>query len=157
MNRTIRGIAAAVSLGAVLSAQAQVKVEDAWVRATVPSQKATGAFMRLTAPADARLVGASSSRAPVVEVHQMAMENDVMKMRRVPAVALPAGTAVELRPGGYHLMLLDLKDQMKAGEAVRLTLIFESADGKRETVDVDAAVRPLNTAAPAPALGGHRH
>lgn len=157
MNRTIRGIAAAVSLGAVFSAQAQVKVEDAWVRATVPSQKATGAFMRLTAPADARLVGASSSRAPVVEVHQMAMENDVMKMRRVPAVALPAGTAVELRPGGYHLMLLDLKDQMKAGEAVRLTLIFESADGKRETVDVDAAVRPLNTAAPAPALGGHRH
>lgn len=147
MNRIIRITAAALLLGSALSAQAQVKIKNAWVRATVPSQKATGAFMQLTAPADMWLVGASSSRVPVVEVHEMAMQNDVMKMRQIPAVDLPAGKAVELKPGGYHLMLLNLKDQMKAGDSVPLTLTFENASGKRENVEINATVRPLNTTA----------
>lgn len=157
VNRMIRLTAAVLALGAALSAQAQVKVENAWVRATVPSQKATGAFMQLTAPADMRLIGASSSKVPIVEVHEMAMENDVMKMRQISAVALPAGRTVELRPGGYHLMLLNLKNQVKAGETVPLTLTFEVAGGKRETIDIDAMVRPLNTSAAPLSPGNLKH
>lgn len=146
----------ATLLGAALmaSATAQVTVKDAWVRATVPQQKATGAFMQLTAAKDTRLVSASSSAVPVVEVHEMAMDNNVMKMRQIPALELPAGKGVELKPGGYHLMLLDLKQPMKAGDTLPLTLVFEDKAGKRETVEVKAEVRALNaTAKPAE----HKH
>ena len=92
---------------------AQVKVGDPWVRATVPQQKATGAFMSLTAEKGTRLVEAKSPVAGVVEIHEMAMENNVMKMRAVPGLDLPAGKPVELKPGGYHVMLMDLKGRKK--------------------------------------------
>ena len=88
-------------------AQTTVKVEDAWVRGTVATQKATGAFMRLTPSANARLVEAKSPVAGVVEIHEMAMENDVMRMRQVPGLDLAAGRTLELKPGGYHVMLMD--------------------------------------------------
>ena len=127
------------------AAQAQVAVNDAWVRATVPAQKATGAFMRLQAAQDSKLVSASSSVARVVEVHEMALENDIMRMRQVPFVALPAGKAVELKPGGYHIMLIDLKKQVKEGEAVPLSLVFEDQDGRRRQLNVHAEVRALST------------
>jgi copper(I)-binding protein len=78
-----------------LAAQAQVTVKDAWVRATVPQQKATGAFMQLQSAQDAKLLSAQSPVAGVVEVHEMAMDGGVMKMRAVPSLALPAGKAVE--------------------------------------------------------------
>lgn len=135
---------------------AQVTVKDAWVRATVPQQKATGAFMQLNAAKDSKLVSATSSLTPVVEVHEMKMEGDVMKMRQVPAVELPAGKSVELKPGGYHVMLMDLKQQVKEGDTVPLALVFEGKDGKRETVQVKAQVRALNTAAK-PAGHDHKH
>ncbi len=102
------------------AAFAQATVRDPWVRATVPQQKATGAVMRITSPQDARLVAASSPIAGAVEFHQMAMEKDVMKMRAVRAIALPAGKTVELKAGGYHVMLLELKRQVKEGETVFL-------------------------------------
>lgn len=127
------------------TALAQVSVTDPWVRATVPQQKATGAFMQLTAPADARLVGARSPAAGIVEVHEMVMEGDIMKMRAVPAVELPAGKTVELKPGGYHVMLIDLKAQVKEGDVVPLTIVVEGKDGKREDIEVKAAARPLNS------------
>ena len=88
---------------------AAVKVEGAWARASVQGQKATGAFMRLTAKDGARLVRAESPAAGLAEVHEMKMEGDIMKMRAVPTLDLPAGKTVELKPGGYHIMLLDLK------------------------------------------------
>jgi copper(I)-binding protein len=113
------------------------------VRATVPAQKATGAFMKLTAVRDARLVEARSPVAGVVELHEMKIEKDVMKMGAVPALDLPAGKTVELKSGGYHVMLMDLKQQMKAGETVPLTLTIEGADKKRSTVEVKAAVRAM--------------
>jgi protein SCO1/2 len=91
-----------------------------------------------------KLVSASSPVTPVVEVHEMAMQDGVMRMRQVPALALPAGKTVELRPGGYHVMLLDLKQQVKEGDTVPLTLVFEGQDGKRETLEVKAPVRALN-------------
>ena len=134
-----------------------VDVQDAWVRATVAQQKSTGAFMRLTAKADSRVVAARSPVAGVVEVHEMAMEKDVMRMRAVPALALPAGQTVELKPGGYHVMLMDLKAPVKAGEVVPLTLTLESASGQRSTLDIQAEVRALGTPAAMPAGHGAMH
>ncbi|MBT9503043.1 MAG: copper chaperone PCu(A)C [Burkholderiaceae bacterium] len=139
----------ATLLGAALmaTASAQVTVKDPWVRATVAQQKATGAFMQLTAAKDTRLVSVSTSLTAMAEVHEMAMDNNVMKMRQIPALDLPAGKAVELKPGGYHLMLMDLKQQVKAGDTVPLTLVFEDKAGKRESVEVKAEVRALGAPA----------
>ncbi|MEZ5705998.1 MAG: copper chaperone PCu(A)C [Burkholderiaceae bacterium] len=123
--------------------QITVKVEDAWVRGTVASQKATGAFMRLTSPSDARLVSVSSPVAGVAEIHEMAMENDVMKMRQIPGLALPAGKTTELKPGGYHIMLMALKGQVKGGDTVPLTLTFEDGDKKTFTQEVNLPVKAL--------------
>jgi hypothetical protein len=125
------------------SAWAQVDVREPWVRATVPAQKASGAFMRLTATQDTRLVEARSPVAGVVEIHEMALVDNVMRMRAVAAIELPAGRTVELKPGGYHVMLMDLKQQLKAGETVPLTLVVEGRDGKRQSIEVAAPVRPL--------------
>jgi len=161
MKNRIAHILAVTSAALLLTAHAahaQVTVKDAWVRATVPQQKATGAFMQLSAAKDTRLVSASSPVTPVVEVHEMAMQDNVMRMRQIAALDLPAGKAVELKPGGYHVMLLDLKQQVKEGDTVPLTLVFEGKDGKRETVEVKAPVRALNASAqPAAGHGGHKH
>ena len=136
-------IASLLTLTASAWAQTTVKVEDAWVRGTVASQKATGAFRRLTSAADARLVSATSPVAEVVEIHEMAMENDIMKMRQIPGLALPAGKATELKPGGFHIMLMGLKGQVKGGDTVPLTLTFEGADKKTFTQEVSAPVKAL--------------
>jgi len=130
---------------------AQVSVKDAWVRATVPHQKATGAFLQITAARDSRLVEVRSPVAGSTELHEMSMTNNVMKMRAVAAVELPAGKPVEFGPGGYHIMLLELKGPVKEGESVPLTLVVEGRDGKRESVEAKAAVRPLTAHG-----GGHK-
>ena len=122
---------------------AQVNVQDAWARGTVAGQKATGAFMKLEAAKASRLVSASSPVAGVVEIHEMAMENNVMKMRAVSGLDLPAGKPVELKPGGYHVMLMELKEQMKDGQSVPITLVVEDKDKKRQNIEVKALVRPL--------------
>lgn len=135
-----RSTTAFAALLFALPAVAQVTVTEPWVRGTVAGQMATGAFMQLKSAKDAKLVEARSPVAGVVEIHEMAMENNVMRMRAVPALDLPAGRSVELKPGGYHVMLMDLKQQMKEGEVVPVTLVIESA-GKREVVEVKAPVR----------------
>ena len=132
---------AALALGAAVSAQAQVHVDDPWVRTTVPEQKSTGAFLSLTDAKGGKLVAASSPVASSVEIHEMKMEGDIMRMRAVPSVALPAGERVEFKSGGYHMMLLGLKQPVKAGDTVPLTLVVEDAAGKREKVDVRAVAR----------------
>jgi periplasmic copper chaperone A len=132
-------LAAALSV-ASFSVLAQVSVAEPWVRGTVASQMGTGAFMKITAAASARLVGASSPVAGVVEIHEMALVNNVMRMRAVEALELPAGKAVELKPGGYHVMLMDLQRDLKEGETVPLTLVIEQG-GKRQNVEVKAPVR----------------
>jgi copper(I)-binding protein len=134
---------ALIAASAAALAQSSVEIKDPWVRATVAQQKATGAFMQLTAKTDSKLVEAKSPVAGVVEIHEMAMDNNVMKMRQIPGLALPAGKAVELKPGGYHVMLLDLKAQVKEGDVVPVTLVFEGKDGKRETVEIKAPAKPL--------------
>ncbi|WP_373991947.1 copper chaperone PCu(A)C [Duganella sp. BuS-21] len=133
-------------LMAALPALAQVSVGEPWVRATVAAQKATGAFMTLTSTQNVKLVGVSSPAAGIVEVHEMKMDNDMMRMRQIPALDLPAGKSVKLAPGGYHLMLLDLKQQLKDGDKVALTLEIEDAQKVRSKVVVDAPVKPLNAA-----------
>ena len=148
-----------LALTAAAWAQTTVKVEDAWVRGTVATQKATGAFMRLTPSANARLVEARSPVAGVVEIHEMAMENDVMRMRQVPGLDLSAGRTLELKPGGYHVMLMDLKQPLKAGEQVPITLVFEDAAQKRFTQEIKAPVTALGGGiAPMPMNhGAHKH
>ena len=131
---------------AAFPVMAQVTVKDPWVRATVPQMKNTGAFMQITSVQDARLVEASSPVAGVVEVHEMTMERDVMKMRAIKGLDLPAGKPVELKPGGYHVMLMDLKEQMKEGATVPVTLVIEGKDKKRSTIEVKAPVKPLAAA-----------
>lgn len=148
-----RGLAALVLLGLALPALAQTTVSDAWVRASVPHQQSTGAFMTLTANSDSKLVGVASKVAKSVQVHEMTMNGDVMGMREVKTVELPAGKAVTLDPNGLHVMLMGLHDQVKEGDKVPLTLTIEDAKGARETVDVQAEVRALSAEAGA----GHEH
>ena len=138
--------AAALWAGA-LQAQtvAPVAVDGAWARASVQGQKASGAFMRLTAPEATRLVRAESPVAGVVEVHEMKMEGDVMKMRALPGLDLPAGQTVDLKPGGYHVMLMDLKAPLAKGSSVPLTLVFRDAKGVEHPQQVQL---PVATSAP---------
>lgn len=153
------GLIVAASITSAWAQPAQgaaIDVKNPWVRATVAQQKATGAFMQLTAKEGSRLVAGESPVAGVVEIHEMAMEKDVMKMRALPnGLELPAGQSVELKPGGYHVMLMDLKGQVKDGDVVPLTLVFEGKDGKRESIEVKAPARPLNSGAMAPKGGDH--
>ena len=141
---------------ASLPAFAQVTVSEPWVRGTVSQQKATGAFMQLKSAQDARLVAVKTPVAGVVEIHEMAMEKDVMKMRALPdGLELPAGKSVELKPGGHHVMLMDLKQPLKAGENVTMTLVIEGKDKKQTSIDVTAPIKPL---AEARAMNhGHKH
>lgn len=127
-----------------------VEVKDAWVRATVPGQKGTGAFMNITARDGAKLVGASSPVAGVAQVHEMKMDGDVMKMRAMPSLDLPAGQTVQLKPGGYHVMMMDLKQTLPKGSTVPLTLRFKNAKGAESKVELKV---PVSTVAPAAAPG----
>jgi copper(I)-binding protein len=133
----------AAMLFATPAAHAEVTITEPWVRATVPQQKVTGAFMNIRSTQEARLVEVGSPLAGRTEIHEMAMQGDTMKMRAISALPLPAGASVELKPGGYHVMLFDLGAQAKEGDTVRLSLVIEYGNGKRETVEVDAPVRPL--------------
>ena len=148
---TLPRLAALVALASTLAAAplavAQVTVSDPWVRGVVPGQMATGAFMRLTAAADATLVDAASPAARIVEIHEMKMEGGVMKMSAIDRLPLPAGKAVELKPGGYHVMLMDLVAPLKEGDTVPITLTVADKAGKTQKVEVRAAVRAL-TAGP---------
>ena len=157
-SSSLRLLSALALMWAAGGAHAQVTVGDPWVRATVAQQKATGMFAQVTSAQGGKLVAASSPVAAVVEIHEMAMENNVMKMRAVPGLELPAGKPVDLKPGGYHVMLMGLKQQVKEGEVVPVTLVVEGKDGKRESVEVKAPVRALAAQAAGHSHGsGHRH
>ena len=152
--RTPLLVAALILAGA---AHAQVTIQDPWVRGTVAQQKASGLFAVITSTNGGKLVAGSSPVAGVVEIHEMKMEGSTMKMREVAGgLPLPAGQAVSLQPGGYHVMLMDLKQQLKAGDTVPVTLVIEGADGQRQNVEVQAPVRPLGSAMGG-GMGGHKH
>jgi len=138
-------IAAAASLVAQAAWAANISVTDAWARATMPGQPVSGAYMQIQADADARLVGVSSLVVPQVEVHEMNMDGGVMRMREVKAIDLPKGKTVSLEPGGFHIMLMNLKKPIAAGDVIPLTLVVESG-GKRQTVEVKAEARAMGGA-----------
>ena len=153
--KSLTSIALLTAMAAMTSmtagtAQAQtadpaISIKDAWVRTTVPGQKGTGAFMKITAKEGTRLVGASTPVAGVAEVHEMKMDGDVMKMRAVPVLELPAGKTVELKPGGYHVMLMDLKAALPKDSTVPLTLLFKDAKGVESKMELKL---PVSAVAP---------
>jgi len=148
-------IATLMTLTLVAAKAQSVDVKEAWARATVAGQKATGAFMKLTAKADTKLVAVSSPAAGVAEVHEMKMDGNVMKMRAVEGgLDLPAGKTVELKPGGYHVMLMDLKAPLAKDGTVAMTLVFKDAKGVESKMDVSL---PVSTVAPAGGHGAHQH
>lgn len=128
----------------------QIDIKNAWVRTAVPGQTATGAFMTITHQDGARLVRGVSPIAGLTEIHEMKMEGDVMKMRALPlGLDLPAGRAVNLAPGGYHIMLMDLKGALPKDSVVPITLWFKDAKGVESQLDLKlpVAVRAPNATA----------
>jgi len=140
---------------AVLSAPAlaTVTVKDPWVRVTASYQKSSVAFMQIISSNDARLVKAESPVAKTVEIHEMVMKNNVMKMQTVAAIDLPAGKAIELKPGGYMVMLTGLKQQIKEGDTVPISIVVEGKNKKRETLLFNASAMCMEAAA----SGKHDH
>jgi copper(I)-binding protein len=145
----------AARLVVVAQGVATVDVRDGWVRQSVPGQSGTGAFMKLTAPTGTKLVSISTPAAGTAEVHEMKMEGDVMKMRELPGgLDLPAGQTVELKPGGYHVMMMDLKGALAKGATVPMTLKFEDAKGVKTALDVTL---PVGAPEGADAAGSSAH
>lgn len=159
MKRVLFAALLSGMVGLNATAWADVTAEEPWVRATVGPQTATGAFMRLHATDQARLVDAHSPAAKIVEIHEMKMDGNVMKMRALPDFTLKAGETAELKPGGLHVMLTDLAQPLKEGESVPVTLVFETADKKRQTLEITIPVKPLTSTAghAKPAAEAHSH
>ena len=161
--KSLTSIALLSALAALATAAAQaqaadpaITVKDAWVRTTVPGQMATGAFMKITAKEGTRLVGASTPVAGVAEVHEMKMDGDVMKMRAVPVLELPAGKTVELKPGGYHVILMDLRAALPKDSTVPLTLLFKDAKGVEGKLELKLPVAAMGPGGNS-AMDAHKH
>ena len=121
-----------------------VQINDAWARATVPGQKVAGVYLQIRSARDARLVAVQSEAAASAEIHSMSNERGVMRMRKLEALTLPAGETVALKPGGNHIMLLDIKEQLKPGEKVPITLIVQQRGKKKQVkVSLEAEVREV--------------
>lgn len=137
ISRTV--LVAAALWGTSTVTLAQIKVENAWVRSTVAQQQATGAFMKITSPQAVKLVAITAPAAQTIEIHEMKMEGDVMKMRAHPnGLDIPANTPVELKSGGYHLMMMELAGTITAGSTIPLQLHFTDTKGNKQTVTVQA-------------------
>ena len=157
MSFDFRYLVPMLALLLATTAHAQnLNVQNAWVRATVQGQKATGAFMQITAPAATTLISVSTPVAGVAEVHEMKMDGDVMRMRPLPkGLELPAGKAVQLKPGGYHLMLMDLKLPLQKDTTIPITLTLRDSKGVQSTQDLRVPV--LSTAPAGQAEHQHKH
>lgn len=133
----------ACAIASLSVSAAELRVEDAWARATAPGQPVGGAFMNLTADADMALVGARSTASKSVELHTMTMDNGVMSMRQLDKIDLPRGKTVSLKQGGLHIMFIDLKTPLRADETARLTLIVRDKSGKKKEIGVDVPIRAM--------------
>jgi len=145
MNRVLKTVL--VFLCASLSGNVcadQISVTGAWTRASAPGQKVAGIYFDIVSAVDARLVGVDAAIARVAELHLMSVENGTMRMRAVRAVDLPAGKAISFKPGGYHVMLFDLKRSLRAGERIPIQVSIEGAGGRRTRLKFDAEVRNLD-------------
>ncbi len=119
-----------------LQVQAEITVVEPWVRTTAPGQKVAAGYVRIVSDKDVVLVSANSSFADKVELHEMAVENGVMKMRPIKQLELKANTPVELKPGGLHLMLLGIKSPVKTGDTIPLNLVFEDKKASQDSVAI---------------------
>jgi copper(I)-binding protein len=134
-------VASIFLIGSALAlAESGVKVTNVWAKSTAPGQTVAAAYLDIVSSAPAALVRAESPAAKTVELHEMKMDGDVMRMRAVQRIELPAGKTVRLEPGGLHVMLVDIEQPLKAGGAIPLTLVVES-EGKTETLKTTAEVR----------------
>jgi len=150
VKRTVFSICMILA-GTAAAQEADIAVQDAWVRATVASQQASAVFMKLRSQGGAVLVDASTPVAGRTGIHEMLRFGDLMKMRPVSGgLVLPLGKTVEFKPSGYHLMLLDLKQALPAGSTVALTLVFKNRRGQTQTL---VAVVPVRRTRPAPRAG----
>jgi periplasmic copper chaperone A len=168
LSRTVFAVAA-ITISAATFADTPVNVEGAWVRSTAPGQQGTSAFMKLTAQKTMQIVGVSTPVAGTSDLHEMKREGDVMKMRGLDKLELPAGRTVALTPSGYHLMLQDLKQQLRPGTTVPLTLVLRDANGVQSKLELKLPVAtraPGAAAAPMQGMGtmpgmngmsGHKH
>lgn len=129
---------------AASNAQADVTISDAWVRANAPGQTVGAAYMTLKSTQDSNLFHVESSAAGAVEIHSMSVTDGVMKMRALETLPLPAGKVEKLAPGGFHLMLFDLKNPLKAGEKATFTLSFKDKAGKITHQDVVLPIKEVN-------------
>ena len=170
MNTCSRTLFAAIAITLAVSAVAQtpLEVEGGWVHSTVPGQQGTSAFMKLTSRQPLQLVGVSTPVAGTADLHQMKREGDVMTMRPLSKLDLPAGRTIELTPSGLHLMLQDLKQPLRPGATVPLTLVLRDAQGGESKLELKLPVATRApgasaTAAPMPGMGamdgmaGHKH
>ena len=161
MTRLTHSFVIATSILVTSFAAAQtVTISNPWARATVQGQKATGAFMTVTSKENSKLVAASTPVAGIVEIHEMKMDKDVMKMSALPnGLDLPAGKAVDLKPGGFHIMLMDLKLPLNKDVAVPLTLTFQDSSGKKsqQVVQVPVSVQPPSGQSMNHQHGDHKH
>jgi copper(I)-binding protein len=146
-------ILASVLLSTMARAADLVTVKDPWARATVPGQKVGGVYMEIVAQENLRLTSVRSPAAETAEVHRMKMEKGMMRMRAVPSLELPAGEPVRLEPGGYHIMLFDLRRSLVAGQKLKLELTFEDTAKRRHRVPVQALVRDRDSGS----ASGHDH
>jgi copper(I)-binding protein len=152
-------LAVVATQAALAQASAPVTVEGAWARATVQGQRSSGAFMTLTASEPVTLVRIATPVAGVAELHEMKMEGDVMRMRAVPTLQLAPKQPVQFKPGGYHLMLQELKAPLRPDTAIPLTLTFRTAKGEERQLALQV---PVSVTAPAEvgaatAHGVHKH
>ena len=143
---------AMLCLGAAGNAVGAVTAEEAWVRTTVPGQSVAAGYLKLRSTDAAALVGIRTPVTPEAAVHEMSMQGGIMKMRPIKRLTLPAGRLVELKPGGYHVMLTNLTKPLKEGEKVPLTLTIERQDKGREEIEITAEVRSA-----APGGSVHEH
>jgi copper(I)-binding protein len=159
-KRTLLAVAVALAAfthPALAQKEVQIQVEGAWVRATVPGQRGTGGFLKIRSTDPIRLIGVSSPVAGVAELHEMKLEDGVMRMRPLPGLDIPAGTPVELKPGGNHLMLMDLKQPLARGSSVPVTLHLRNSAGQISKLDLSVPVTDRAPGAPAPSASGHKH
>jgi copper(I)-binding protein len=131
-----------------LAAQPQVEVRNAWARATAPGQQVAGVYFEIVSATDAQLVGLQSPVAVRGELHAMSLENGTMRMRPVEAVALPAGQRVELKPGGLHAMLFELKGPLKPGANLPISIELIDSGGLNHKIPAVVQVRNLDGSEP---------
>ena len=138
---------------------APVTVTGSWARPSVQGQTSSGVYLTLTARQPLQLVGVSTPVAAAAEVHEMKLDGDVMRMRALPALDLPAGQPVQLKPSGNHVMLQQLKMQLKPGTSIPLTLTFRAPGGEQRqlTVQVPVSMTPPREVGATAAHGGHAH